>query len=107
MAGKISKLSKIEFEKVIKNDLHQPRRTTMGEVLKEINAQSRGEAAIVSDVGQHQTIDAGMQNLAPQRNITSGGLGTMGFALPAFGAKMATPEREVVAVVEMGASNDY
>ena len=77
---------------------------TMGEVLKEINAQSKGEAAIVSDVGQHQMIACRYAELAPLRgNITSGGLGTMGFALPAaIGAKMATPEREVVAVIGDG-----
>ena len=47
----------IEFEKVIKNDIHPTKEgLTMGEVLKEINKQSKGNAAIVSDVGQHQMI---------------------------------------------------
>ena len=95
-------LLKIEFEKVIKNDLHPTKDgLTMGEVLKEINLQSRGEAAIVSDVGQHQMIACRYAEFNKSRgNITSGGLGTMGFALPAaIGAKMATPEREVVAVI--------
>jgi acetolactate synthase-1/2/3 large subunit len=41
-------------------------------------------------------------------NVTSGGLGTMGFALPAaIGAKMGMPDREVVAIVEMEVSNDH
>ena len=98
-------LLKIEFEKVIKNDLHPTKDgRTMGEVLKEINLQSRGEAAIVSDVGQHQMIACRYAEFNKSRgNITSGGLGTMGFALPAaIGAKMATPEREVVAVIGDG-----
>ena len=102
---KFEELSKIEFDKVIKNDLHPTKEgLTMGEVLKEINAQSRGEAAIVSDVGQHQMIACRYAEFSTSRgNITSGGLGTMGFALPAaIGAKMATPEREVVAVIGDG-----
>ena len=102
---KFSELSKIEFEKVIKNDLHPTKEgLTMGEVLKEINTQSKGEAAIVSDVGQHQMIACRYAEFSKSRgNITSGGLGTMGFALPAaIGAKMATPEREVVAVIGDG-----
>jgi acetolactate synthase-1/2/3 large subunit len=72
----------------------------MGEVLKEINIQSKGEAAIVSDVGQHQMIACRYANFNQTKsNITSGGLGTMGFGLPAaIGAKMAAPEREVVCV---------
>ena len=102
---KFEELSKIEFEKVIKNDLHPTKEgLTMGEVLKEINAQSKGEAAIVSDVGQHQMIACRYAEFSSSRgNITSGGLGTMGFALPAaIGAKMAIPEREVVAVIGDG-----
>ena len=102
---KFFELSKIEFEKVIKNDLHPTKEgLTMGEVLKEINTQSKGEAAIVSDVGQHQMIACRYAEFSKSRgNITSGGLGTMGFALPAaIGAKMATPEREVVAVIGDG-----
>ena len=102
---KFEELSKIEFEKVIKNDLHPTKEgLTMGEVLKEINVQSKGEAAIVSDVGQHQMIACRYAEFSTSRgNITSGGLGTMGFALPAaIGAKMAIPEREVVAVIGDG-----
>lgn len=91
----------VEYEKVIKNDLHPTKEgLTMGEVLKEINTQSKGEAAIVSDVGQHQMIACRYANFNQTKsNITSGGLGTMGFGLPAaIGAKMAAPEREVVCV---------
>ena len=102
---KFKDLLKIEFDKVIKDDLHPTKEgLTMGEVLKEINTQSGGEAAIVSDVGQHQMIACRYAEFTQSRgNITSGGLGTMGFALPAaLGAKMATPEREVVAVIGDG-----
>lgn len=98
-------LYKIEYEKVIKNDLHPTKEgLTMGEVLKEINVQSKGNAAIVSDVGQHQMIACRYSEFKKTRsNITSGGLGTMGFALPAaIGAKMAAPERDVVAIIGDG-----
>tara|TARA_R110001632_G_scaffold1883_1_gene8369 strand:+ start:38864 stop:40597 length:1734 start_codon:yes stop_codon:yes gene_type:complete len=91
----------IEYEKVIKNDLHPTKEgLTMGEVLKEINIQSKGEAAIVTDVGQHQMIACRYAEFNQTKsNITSGGLGTMGFGLPAaIGAKMAAPEREVVSI---------
>jgi len=98
-------LYEIEFEKVIKNDLHPTKEgLTMGEVLKEINSQSEGKAAIVSDVGQHQMIACRYADFnVTKSNITSGGLGTMGFALPAaIGAKMAAPEREVIAIAGDG-----
>jgi len=98
-------LYEIEFEKVIKNDLHPTKEgLTMGEVLAEINKQTKGEAAIVSDVGQHQMIACRYAEFNQTKsNITSGGLGTMGFALPAaIGAKMAAPNREVVAIIGDG-----
>ncbi|PQB03211.1 acetolactate synthase, large subunit, biosynthetic type [Polaribacter filamentus] len=91
----------IEYEKVIKEDLYPTKEgLTMGEVIKEINIQSKGEAAIVTDVGQHQMIACRYAEFNKTKsNITSGGLGTMGFGLPAaIGAKMAAPEREVVSI---------
>ena len=103
--AKFKKLYEIEYKKVIDNDLN-PKKDglTMGEVMKEINIQTKGDAAIVSDVGQHQMIACRYSNFNKTKsNITSGGLGTMGFALPAaIGAKMACPEREVVAVIGDG-----
>ncbi|PIA81784.1 acetolactate synthase, large subunit, biosynthetic type [Gaetbulibacter sp. 4G1] len=102
---KFKDLYAIEFEKVIKNDLHPTKEgLTMGEVLNEINLQSKGNAAIVSDVGQHQMIACRYSEFNKTKsNITSGGLGTMGFALPAaIGAKMAAPDREVVAIIGDG-----
>jgi acetolactate synthase-1/2/3 large subunit len=94
-------LYEIEYEKVIKGDIHPTKEgLTMGEVIKEINIQSKGEAAIVTDVGQHQMIACRYAEFNKTKsNITSGGLGTMGFGLPAaIGAKMAAPEREVVSI---------
>jgi acetolactate synthase-1/2/3 large subunit len=102
---KFKDLYAIEFEKVIKNDLYPTKEgLTMGEVLNEINKQTKGEAAIVSDVGQHQMIACRYAEFnVSKSNITSGGLGTMGFALPAaIGAKMAAPDREVVAIIGDG-----
>ncbi|WP_242130682.1 biosynthetic-type acetolactate synthase large subunit [Aestuariivivens marinum] len=99
------KLYDIEFEKVIKHDITPTKEgLTMGEVLREINKQSGGNAAIVSDVGQHQMIACRYSEFNKTKsNITSGGLGTMGFALPAaMGAKMAEPERDVVAIIGDG-----
>ncbi|MBD3863065.1 biosynthetic-type acetolactate synthase large subunit [Olleya marilimosa] len=98
---KFKDLYAIEYEKVIKNDIHPTKEgLTMGEVLKEINSQTKGDAAIVTDVGQHQMIACRYANFNKTRsNITSGGLGTMGFGLPAaIGAKMAAPEREVISI---------
>ena len=98
---KFKDLYAIEYEKVIKNELHPTKEgLTMAEVLKEINIQTKGDAAIVTDVGQHQMIACRYANFNKTRsNITSGGLGTMGFGLPAaIGAKMAAPEREVISI---------
>ena len=76
----------------------------MGEAVHALTRASRGEAIIVSDVGQHQMHAARYYRFAlPRSHITSGGLGTMGFALPAaIGAKLGAPEREVVAVIGDG-----
>ena len=102
---KFNDLYDIEYNKVIKNDLDPTSEgLTMGEVIKEINSQTKGEAAIVTDVGQHQMIACRYADFnVSKSNITSGGLGTMGFALPAaIGAKMAAPDREVVAIIGDG-----
>lgn len=94
-----------EFEAVIKDDLHPTKAgLTMGEVIKEINNATNCEAVIVTDVGQHQMITCRYAKFNRSKsNITSGGLGTMGFALPAaIGAKMGAEQREVVAVIGDG-----
>ena len=98
-------LNQIEFDKVIKGQLYpETDGLTMGEVLKEINLASGGDAIIVSDVGQHQMFACRYAEFNHTKsNITSGGLGTMGFCLPAaIGAKMGQPDREVVAIIGDG-----
>ena len=98
-------LSVIEFEKVIQHDLHPKKEgLTMGEAIASINKYSKGDAIIVTDVGQHQMVACRYANFNQSKsNVTSGGLGTMGFALPAaLGAKMGAPDREVVAVIGDG-----
>lgn len=100
-----TKLEAIEYDKVKKEDLFPSKDgLTMAEVLKEINIASGGDAIIVSDVGQHQMFTCRYAKFNKTKsNITSGGLGTMGFALPAaIGAKMGAPEREVVMIAGDG-----
>jgi len=77
---------------------------TMGEVMKLINEITKGDAVIVTDVGQHQMVACRYTNQNNTRsNITSGGLGTMGYALPAaIGAKFGAPERQVIAIMGDG-----
>ncbi|SDL82267.1 biosynthetic-type acetolactate synthase large subunit [Kriegella aquimaris] len=94
-----------EFDVVIKNDIHPTKEgLTMGEVIEEINIASGQKAIIVSDVGQHQMIACRYAKFKQSKsNVTSGGLGTMGFALPAaIGAKMGAMDREVVAIIGDG-----
>ena len=103
--SKFDDLMKIEFEKVIKTDLNPSKDgLTMGESIIAINEYTDGDAIIVTDVGQHQMVACRYANFVKSKsNITSGGLGTMGFALPAaMGAKMGALNREVVAVIGDG-----
>ncbi len=99
------RLYEIEYKKVIKRDLYPKKNgLTMGEAIESINKFSKGDAVIVTDVGQHQMVACRYAKFnRSQSNLTSGGLGTMGFALPAaIGAKMGSPDREVVAVIGDG-----
>jgi acetolactate synthase-1/2/3 large subunit len=77
---------------------------TMGEVIKTLNEITGGNAVVVTDVGQHQMVTCRYAKFNQSKsNITSGGLGTMGFALPAaIGAKVGAPDRPVVAVIGDG-----
>ena len=77
---------------------------TMGEVIKILNELTKGDAVIVTDVGQHQMVACRYAKFNETKsNITSGGLGTMGFALPAaIGAKFGAPNRTVVAIIGDG-----
>ena len=98
-------LDKVEYDKVIKHDLHPKKEgLTMGESIEMINKYSKNDAIIVTDVGQHQMVACRYAKFSQTKsNVTSGGLGTMGFALPAaIGAKMGAPRREVVAVIGDG-----
>ena len=103
--SKFQSYYKVEYEKVIKDDIFPTKNgLTMGEVVREINEASNGNAIIVTDVGQHQMVACRYASFKQSKsNVTSGGLGTMGFALPAaLGAKMGAPKREVVAIIGDG-----
>lgn len=103
--NRFKELYQIEYDKIIKDDITPEKEgLTMGEVLEGINKVSKGEAVIVSDVGQHQMIACRYAKFNKSKsNVTSGGLGTMGFALPAaIGAKMGAPDRPVVAIIGDG-----
>jgi len=94
-----------EFDAVIREELNPASgELTMGEVINELNELTGGNAVIVSDVGQHQMVACRYAIFNQSKsNITSGGLGTMGFGLPAaIGAKFGAPDRTVVAVIGDG-----
>jgi acetolactate synthase-1/2/3 large subunit len=94
-----------EVEQVINAELNPTSgEMTMGEVIKQLNEITNGEAVIVSDVGQHQMVACRYAKFNNTRsNVTSGGLGTMGFALPAaIGAKYGAPHKTVVAIIGDG-----
>lgn len=96
---------KEEYKEVIHDELNPTDEVlTMGEVIKVLNELTGGDAIIVTDVGQHQMVASRYAKFNQTRsNITSGGLGTMGFALPAaIGAKMGAPHRTVVAIAGDG-----
>ena len=97
---------KIECEAVIDEELKPTngKGISMGETIEMINKHSKGDAIIVSDVGQHQMFACRYAKFnSTKSNVTSGGLGTMGFGLPAaIGAKMGRPDREVVAIIGDG-----
>lgn len=94
-----------EFTKVKEKEMYpKTGEITMAEVVTIVSEKTKGEAVVVADVGQHQMIAARYyQPKETDSYITSGGLGTMGFALPAaIGAKIAVPKRQVIAIVGDG-----
>ncbi|WP_185872490.1 biosynthetic-type acetolactate synthase large subunit [Blattabacterium cuenoti] len=90
---------------VIQNDINPKKKgMTMGEVIKWINKYKQKNAILVTDVGQHQMIASRYFNFTYKKSqITSGGLGTMGFALPAsIGAKLGAKNRQVICIIGDG-----
>ncbi|MBV5348223.1 biosynthetic-type acetolactate synthase large subunit [bacterium] len=96
---------KIEYEKVISHDVH-PKKIglTMGEVVRIASEKTNHDAVLVTDVGQQQMIASRYFKFTQSRsNVTSGGLGTMGYGVPAaMGAKIGQPDRVVFAMVGDG-----
>ena len=91
--------ARVEYEKVVMREVHPADgRMTMGEVVNNVSKATGHKAIVVTDVGQNQMFSARYSRFTEPRSIvTSGGLGTMGFGLPAaIGAKMGAPERTVV-----------
>ncbi len=102
---KAQKYIDIEKQSVIKNDLlPKGNSLSMGEIINNISLKTNGNAIMVSDVGQHQMITARYYKYkSTNSQVTSGGLGTMGFALPAaIGAKLGNNNKQVVAIIGDG-----
>lgn len=102
---RFKKCHEIESINLIHTELYpEEGEITMGEVIRELNVITDGEAIIVTDVGQHQMATCRYSQFKHSRtNVTSGGLGTMGFCLPAaIGASYAETNRPVIAVMGDG-----
>lgn len=103
--NKFAELRAVEEEKIIQKDTKPSTgEIKMGEVVNLVSEKTNGEAILVTDVGQHQMMSARYYKFnKSDSHITSGGLGTMGFALPAsFGAQLARKDRQVVAIAGDG-----
>ena len=98
------KLEPKEKEAVSDRDLRQEGEIKMAEVVRMVSEKTKGEACVVVDVGQHQMVTARYYQYRKHHSyIASGGLGTMGFAIPAaLGAQMGAPDRQVVAFIGDG-----
>ena len=95
----------VEFDRVVKREVYPENgRMLMGEVINKVSEATEHSAVIVTDVGQNQMFSARYSRFTRTRSLlTSGGLGTMGFGLPAaIGAKLGTPSREVCLFVGDG-----
>lgn len=97
-------LNKVEYDKVIHKECNPADKLTMGEVINLLSNITKGDAIVVTDVGQHQMVTSRYYKYTnPRSNVTSGGAGTMGFALPAaMGAKLGVPQKQVIAVIGDG-----
>ncbi|WP_025764066.1 biosynthetic-type acetolactate synthase large subunit [Dyadobacter tibetensis] len=103
--SEFKKYEQEEFEKITTPELSgDTEKIKMAEVIRKLSDKTNGEAIMVADVGQHQMMTARYYQFKKANSfITSGGLGTMGYALPAaFGAKVGAPDREVVAIIGDG-----
>src|SRR5882757_9771732 len=102
--GKFRALNEIENKKIIQKEFNPSGPLVMGEVVHLLSKFTKGEAVVVTDVGQHQmTTSRYYQYKTPRTSVTSGGAGTMGFALPAaMGAVYGAPSKQVVAVIGDG-----
>lgn len=95
----------MEMEKTVKKSIHpESEGMTMAEVIHRLSERTKGQSVVVTDVGQHQMMASRYYRFdQPRSHITSGGLGTMGFCLPAaIGAKIGAPEREVIGIIGDG-----
>lgn len=102
---RFKELEQEEIDACIYDELHpKSEQLSMGEVVDMLNELTKGNAVIVTDVGQHQMVACRYAKFSESKsNITSGGLGTMGFALPAaIGAKLGAPHRTVIAIIGDG-----
>jgi acetolactate synthase-1/2/3 large subunit len=102
---KFRNLNQVEYEKVIEKDIHPDTDgLKMAEVVHLVSEKTKGDAIVVADVGQNQMMAARYYKFVHSHHfITSGGLGTMGFGLPAsFGASIAAPDKTVVLFVGDG-----
>ncbi|HWW37924.1 biosynthetic-type acetolactate synthase large subunit [Pedobacter sp.] len=103
--GEFRAFDKEEHDTVIQKELNPGTgEMTMGEVVNKLNDLTHGDAIIVTDVGQHQMVACRYAKFNNTRsNVTSGGLGTMGFGLPAaIGAKFGAQDKTVVAIIGDG-----
>jgi acetolactate synthase-1/2/3 large subunit len=98
-------LEAVEHSEVVNEAIHPSSdQLKMAEVVNMLSEKTDGKAIIVTDVGQHQMITSRYYKYKGKRNnVTSGGLGTMGFGLPAaIGAKLGNPAQTVVAIIGDG-----